>query len=506
MTSRVAALEEGGTNPNTPTVVTYTADDTTIFNNPRRGFMLTMENSPGATPTMAHVAAGEAAALQAAGFTGGHQVMLSKTYIYLKGAGADAAIPAQDLTDIATNFANIAADGRTTNVRFAYQSNSAGTPPPFSRILLHIAQLVPVINTWKHVINSWQAGFIGHWGENHFAGGGPTNAPSGWTDPAANASGSGTQRPQFLQVLQAMLAADSDVVISVRYPHFLRDWIASQLTTAQLNRIGFFNDGFMNSQTYVAFGTQSRDHNGTFLGEWAHTVADYTDPTRELNQNKQWLQNHIAGHYQRVYEAESDIDNGWNGSTNTEPWDDDYALADSKIHNYDDGFERYQADDLRFWGGSGPDYRTLVLDSAPSIRDDVLRRLGYRLQLVSGSFPNEATSGGVYTFTLTIRNKGFAPMRKPFVPFLKPGSGTAVQCTPTPILPLIGPGQTVDVTFQCTLPALSAGSYPLSLEIRDPYYASTNMNQAANRVRLANSGTWDSTNARNNLLHSVTVA
>ena len=83
--------------------------------------------------------------------------------------GADIAISDEVLTSIGNTLENARANNTAVIIRFAYtrDQNTGYEPADFSAIEGHIAQLVPILNQYKDVVLSVEAGMIGPWGEMH---------------------------------------------------------------------------------------------------------------------------------------------------------------------------------------------------------------------------------------------------------------------------------------------------------------------------------------------------
>src|SRR5690606_9207515 len=56
------------------------------------------------------------------------------------------------------------------------------------------------------------------------------------------------------------------------------------------------------------------------------------------------------------------------------------------------------------------DYNHDVLDELAPCMDEIRRRLGYRLELVTAEVPDDVDPGEVFPFSVTLRNTGFAPI------------------------------------------------------------------------------------------------
>lgn len=136
-------------------------------------------------------------------------------------------------------------------------------------------------------------------------------------------------------------------------------------------------------------------------------------------------------------------------------------------------------------------------------KDEMARRLGYRIRLTSATLPNTAAAGQPMSVTVGFANDGFARVRtgRPAHLVLVNG-GTVVTRTLALDLNDVEPGGTHSVTESVTAPA--AGSWSMHLRFPDPDagLAAT----AAYAIQLANTGVWDGSTGRNSLGHTVVVS
>jgi Domain of unknown function (DUF4832)/Domain of unknown function (DUF4874) len=142
-------------------------------------------------------------------------------------------------------FAKVRASGMKLILRFAYNSPAGEVPPvtddaPLTRVLGHIAQITPIVQTNADVIYVWQAGFIGAWGEGHSS-----------TNGLDSAQNKATIRDALLA------AAPANRFLMWRDPKDQIAWDAQPGTEADAfgysrqARVGMYNDCFMSSDTDV---------------------------------------------------------------------------------------------------------------------------------------------------------------------------------------------------------------------------------------------------------------
>ena len=478
--SRVTALEGGTPNTNNPTVVNYTQDLTGEFNNPGRGMEESFESDAGI--------GGGSGTLDDEGIASYANSTFRR---YWWCPTADAALPGSFLTGVEQDIDNAVAAGKLMNGKFAYVG---GGEPQLSksRIDGHINQLLPVISGRAYAFRQLEMGWFGPWGEFH----GITS--SGWTD---NSPSNGPQ-PQTLAMFQNIANnTPSDLFIGVRYPEVAMWMESNGLSEAHKARLGIYNDDFLSSNG----GPDVAIEGGTFPGAW----TDGVDVVR-----REWL--HNVG-LSRPVRGESGVDNIPSG-------DGDFALLGDNAMYY--GFQRQHIDNLREWG-----LISIVLDPK-GVTARAKREMGYRLRIKQGRFPQTVADNTSYVFDLEIENLGVAPPRRNYVAKVKFGTSanTSAAAWVTATMNAVAvdannvptttgaalttrqwlgwqstsqPTTTRWVRFTCTVPTGLLGNYPISLALIDP---NTQLqSHVGYNIRLANVGTWDATNGRNNLLFQVNV-
>ncbi|HUU33852.1 MAG TPA: DUF4874 domain-containing protein [Vicinamibacterales bacterium] len=185
--SRLSGADAARPSPGNLRQVVY-APDSAAFLNPDRGFYSWAD-----APDVASYAA-----LRAAGFTLARQYFMLDSFL-------DQPLPQWYLDSVSWEFASARQAGVKHIVRFAYNFGPYPNPGPDAtqaRIEQHLQQLAPVLAANEDVISSFEAGFIGAWGEWHSS----TNHLD--TDPGAKAA-----------ILAALMAAaPPSRMIALRYP------------------------------------------------------------------------------------------------------------------------------------------------------------------------------------------------------------------------------------------------------------------------------------------------
>lgn len=361
------------------------------------------------------------------------------------------------LANMQTDFARMRAAGIKCIIRFAYSDdvdNGNLQDASKAQVLAHIAQLKPVLLANGDVIAAVQAGFIGTWGEwyytDHF--GMPPNA----TDYA--------NRKEVVTALVNALPAGR--MVQIRTPKLKQQMftqtplsLTQAFTTATVARLGHHNDCFLASD----------DDEGTY----DNINSDYAYLEQETKYTP------MGGESCAVNAPRSQCPT---------------ALAElEKFH----------------WSYANIDYHPGVLSSWQSggCFSEVEKRLGYRFEMKTGTFPNAANIGGIMPITLKIANVGFASLynaRTAYLIFRNASNNAEYQVAINSDPRFWSAGLTTTITDNIVLPTtMTAGTYKLYLKLPDadaglavrPEYS----------VRMANETTWEASTGYNDLKHTMTV-
>lgn len=398
--------------------------------------------------------------------------------------------PFLDLIEADFNIARQA--GVKLVIRFTYtvtadeSCNGFCTPygdAPKAIVLQHIADLKPLFQNHSDVISAVQMGFIGIWGEQYY------------TDHFGDASVQGKLFDIDWQNRNEVVAALLDAVptnrmVQLRYPQLKQRFLygptapvtTSPITAAQAHddsdiaRLGFHNDCFLSSPndvgTYFDYGNDSTpasdqttilkayaEADGKYVGVGGETCADGFDP-----------QNNCAG------QAVSDM---------------------NSLHfNYLNSF--YNNDVNNDWVTGG-------------CMDEIKQKLGYRIEMINGTYPATISQNTAFTFLLNLENIGFsAPYNEREIQLILRDVNTNAE---HPII-LSGPMSdvrkwytgTVSLQESITIPSsIPPGDYQLYLHILEPANNYALSDRPEYSIRLANMGTWEATTGYNDLQHTLTV-
>ena len=212
--------------------VAYTADNTSIFPNPERGFYEEVEWR--GTDNLDDYYFEEG--------TQKGRSLLMRLYYFENYRTTD--LPQSVLTQIGNDMAKFRQKGFKCILRFAYTDSSKkpyqdASPAIWKR---HLEQLKPVLQQNSDVIYVVQAGFLGVWGEWYYS-----NQGIGYKIPAATRTA----------LINALLdAVPANRCVQLRTPKFKTDYIgsATALTDATAYqgtpqaRLGHHNDAFCNGE------------------------------------------------------------------------------------------------------------------------------------------------------------------------------------------------------------------------------------------------------------------
>ncbi|GAA1670019.1 hypothetical protein GCM10009745_10600 [Kribbella yunnanensis] len=423
--------------------VTYTAS-TENFANPERGFYHHTGDCDKADFSLS--------TLQSYRTSQGISLVMCVFYLaeYKNGPIAESA-----LAQLQQQLDTVRAAGLKMVLRFAYTTSTTGDDATKARVLAHLDQLAPYLNSGKDVIAVVQAGLIGAWGEWYYTqnfGNAGTVSTTDWANRKA--------------VVDKLLSVvPSSRMVQLRTPKFKRTMYtttpvqsADAYNGSATSRIGHHNDCFL----------ASPDDFGTY----ENASVEYP-----------YLQDETK------YVAMGGETCAVNAPRSTCP------TATAELAQF-------------HWSYLNTDYEPNVLSSWNSggCLADVTKKLGYRFRLETGTFPTSAVRGGSLPVSLSVRNDGYA------TPYNSRGLELVLRNTTTgthyklamssdPRRWTTGTATTVSQTL--TVPSsLPTGSYQLLLNLSDPLLSA----RPEYSIRLANQNTWESSTGMNSLLHTITIS
>lgn len=411
-----------------------------LFANPERGFHQFKEYfSPDPSP----LSAGMVRSIYNLGYT----LILTNYYLtdYMS-----TPIPESYLDVVRQNMQSLREGGCKCVLRFAYTNSNKKGPyeAPVDTILLHIAQLKPILQENADVIFAMEAGFIGAWGE--------------WYYVTHFKQNDYTDRRRILDALLDALPKERQ--ICVRTPQFKMKcygWdLADTLTRAEAYsgtpkaRLACHDDAFMANQSDM--GT----FNTTTQRAYWEAETKYT-----------------------IYGGESNMPGAYAGCDNTIA--QMLAMHMSYLNiNYHTGV-------ISGWQKEG-------------CLDNIRRLLGYRLEGRDIATTKAPKAGETLNVKLSLVNVGYsAPKNSRDIEFLLINTADAkdrytVVPNADPRFWFTDEMQTIEAAFQ----PKKAGEYKLYLNLPDPQ--PTLRNNPRYSIRLANENCWEETTGYN-YLTTITV-
>ncbi|HSD15607.1 MAG TPA: DUF4832 domain-containing protein [Flavobacterium sp.] len=430
----------------TTTNVTYTAS-TENFPNPERGFY----HHKG-THSTSYSSLSQS---QLSGYRTSENISLILRLFYLENF-INSPISQDYLNKMQADFTAIRNAGLKCIVRFAYSDTETAGQRDASKaqVLAHIEQLRPLLQNNADVIAVVQAGFIGSWGEwyytDHF-GMSPTS-----TDYANRRA-----------VVDALLSAlPSSRMVQIRTPKLkMQMYSSTALSSGQaynnsnVSRLGHHNDCFLAS---------SSDY-----GTYTNTSSEY--PYLEQETKFTPMGGETCG-----------VNLPRSGCTS--------AVGEMrKFH----------------WSYLNTDYNASVINgfSSEGCLNDIKKNLGYRFELVNGSFPQSANIGGTMVVNFKVKNTGYATpynQRTAYIVFKNTVTGDVFTkaLTTDPRLWTSQAETTINETI--TLPTnMVQGTYKLYLHLPDA--ASGLSARPEYAIRMANTSTWEAATGYNSLNANINV-
>lgn len=441
--------------------VTYTADDSSIFQNPERGFIIMLEGH--LTKKAPYAVKGQESTLDNS--MSQDKISLVLVHYYLENFRTTSTLPEEILNGFDADMQVLRSKGLKAIVRFSYTNttyiNSSGDESAKDATLAiaksHISQYKSHWQDNADVIFVFQAGFIGAWGEWYY------------TDNFGN-QGS-TMNADRKALTDALLdAVPQDRCIQLRTPLFKTGYVGS---TAPLTA----------SEAYKGTAkARLAHHNDAFLENYGD-LGTYTDTAK-----------------QKPYIAQETL---------YVPLGGESCILDPDVAASNASYAKTTAEMSRLhWTFIQSGYSTVVTDRwrNDGTFDELNRKMGYRYQLVSGTYSNEVEPGGDLSVNLKIRNAGYAPLynERPAYIVLKNNSHTVslkLASDPRKWLPN---GEVVTINEKLKIPAdIPGGAYELYLHMPDAYATIASNPRFA--VRFANKDIWVSSTGMNKLNATVTV-
>lgn len=354
---------------------------------------------------------------------------------------------------IESSFKNLREAGVKCVLRFAYTDTMEGVKAgdaPIEIVETHINQLKPILQKNSDVIAFLQAGFIGAWGEWH-----------------ASTNNLTTLENKTRIVNKLLDALPNNIMIQLRTPAVKQEIFATKnpveksiaFTSEKRARVGHHNDCFLASD----------DDYGT-----------YKNPTLE-----------------KRYINEESLFVPVGGET----------CPPSGIPMSDCIKATAEMEYLR-WTYLHADYYRPVLNNwnSQGCLDEIKKRLGYRFELMEGTFPIEQKMSEPFKLSLKLINKGFAPIyRNKIVSLIlrSKETGKLLEYKLSIDIRECRPNGFMEIEKAINLQGISAGVYNMYLKISDD--APALVDRPEYSIQLANENTWIAETGMNNLLHDLKI-
>ena len=432
--------------------VTYTADNTSIFPNPERGFITMLEGH--LTKSKPYAVKGNESILDNKKSSECMSIVL--VHYYLDNFKTKTTLPDEVLNGFDEDMEVLRSKGMKAIIRFSYTNSSDGNDAAWTYVEQHINQYKSHWQANADVIFVFQAGIVGAWGE--------------WYYTQHYGNQVTTMNEARKAVVDALLeAVPSDRCIQLRTPKFKTSYLNSTqpLTAAE---------AYQNTPK-----ARLAQHNDAFLYDYDN-MGTYQDTAKE----KPWLAQETL--YVPIG-GETDITE----ADKAQQWAT-YEKTTAEMSRLHWTFIQsgYAETTTNMWRNNGT-------------FDELNRKMGYRYQLVSGTFSDQVEAGSKLSVNLQIRNAGYAPLyneRHAYI-VLKGAQTYRILLAADPRTWLPN-GVVSTVNEQITVPAtIPAGTYQLYLYLPDAY--STIASNPAYAVRFANTNVWEATTGMNNLNATLTV-
>lgn len=438
--------------------VNYTADNETIFPNPERGFITEFIQT--VTPEEPYCIKGREDELQQY-YIDRDQISLILVLYYLDNYKNTSKLPDELFTAFDEDMQILRNMGMKAILRFAYTQDyndgTIGYDAPLDIVKSHIDQLRSHWQENADVIFVFQAGFVGAWGEWYF------------TSNFGNMQS--TINESRAALLDYMLeAVPANRCIQLRTPLFKTGYIGD---TNPLTK----------EEAYKNTARARLAHHNDAVLENDNNLGTYSDPET-----------------QKPYIAQE---------TFFVPIGGESCILDEEVAAVNASYDATIAElSTLHWTFIQAGYSEVVTGPwrENGTFDELNRRLGYRYQLISGTYSDEVEQGGKLSVDMTIKNVGFAPLyneRPAYIVLKSEDKEYRLQLDSDPRSWLPN-GEISSVSEQITLPAgIEEGTYELFLYLPDASDKLADDPRFA--VRFANSEVWDAETGMNSLNASVTI-
>jgi hypothetical protein len=161
------------------------------------------------------------------------------------------------------------------------------------------------------------------------------------------------------------------------------------------------------------------------------------------------------------------------------------------------------------WTYMNSEYHPSVLSAwrSEGCYEEINRRLGYRLSLVSVKMPDILVAGNDNTMSLEMTNTGFARpwyYRAPYIRYIQEGEIIAQVPLASIDIRDIVPEANYQINVTTEVPAELVGSYDIALWLPDEDQA--NQSNPRYSIRLANRNVWDAEHGHNVIARDIRIS
>lgn len=444
--------------------VNYTADDESVFASPERGFITMLTGH--LTKKNPYAVKGQESTLNY--YIANEQMSIVLVHYYLDQFIDKETLPDEVLNGFDADMQVLRNKGMKAIVRFSYAEDTylnihgdySGKDAPLSIAKKHIAQYKSHWQANADVIYVFQAGFVGAWGEWYY------------TDNYGNMDN--TMNSTRRQLVETLLdAVPADRCIQLRTPLFKTGYVGS-------NKPLKASEAHQNTPK-----ARLAHHNDAFLENYGD-LGTYVDTAKE-----------------KPYIAQETL---------YVPIGGESCITDEEVAKQNASKAKTTAEMSRLhWSFIQSGYSPVVTDRwrKDGTFEELNRKMGYRLQLVSGTFSDEVIQGENLNVQLQIKNVGYAPLyneRHAYIVLKPTDSSLSADTLPLTSDPRswLPNGVLTTINEDLTLPSdIPAGTYKLYLYLPDAY--ETLASDPRYAVRFANKNTWDKSTGMNSLNATVTV-
>lgn len=374
----------------------------------------------------------------------------------------DTKIPVSYLWKIKRDLNNIRNAGLKVILRFRYTART--TKPygdaPLNIVLMHIKQLEPILRENSDVILTFQAGFIGAWGEwyytDYFSEMPGVISEQNWLDRKT--------------VVDALLESlPSDIMVNVRTPNYKKHLLQAESYIPVTEQEAY-------SDSPIA---RISHHNDCFLAT-SSDMGTYRDTTIE-----------------KPYLAEDAKYTVIGGETCGQS---SYSHCENALKE----LKRFH------WSYLNRDYHTGVIGDwiSEGCYPEIQKKLGYRYRLVNGEYSSTSNPEGVFLFKLNMVNEGYANPSNPMdaeIILRSVNGGQEYVAKIDGDLRFWPLDDTIKFNLSFGLPEnIYEGVYDVYLRITD--VNAKIKGKPSYSIRFANADLWDESRGYNKLNHTLTVS